>query len=87
MANTDTYSDFLADFTGKPKAELEPALGRKRYFTPAAAKDFGLIDKVITSGSGLQREKKDYEAQLQREQGATRSARGPAMAGRGGGDE
>ena len=60
--NTETYTDFLSTFTGKSKADLEPILGRKKYFTPHAAREFGLIDKVVESGAGLVREKKDYDA-------------------------
>ncbi len=37
-----------ADCTGQPLEKIEAALDRDNFMTPQAAKDFGLIDEVVT---------------------------------------
>jgi ATP-dependent Clp protease protease subunit len=61
--NTDTYVDFLTEFTGKEREEIYEDVGRTRWFTPKGAIEYGLIDKVVEQG--LNMEKKDYERMLQ----------------------
>jgi ATP-dependent Clp protease protease subunit len=83
--NTATYVEYLNEFTGKEKEVLMKDIARTRYFTPEAAIEYGIVDKVVNPQSGgLQMEKKDYEAML-KAAGGGGSAR-PAYAGRGGGD-
>ncbi len=85
--NTGTYLEYLGEFTGKPREELEKDIARTRYFTPQAAVEYGLIDKVVNSaagGLGAALEKKDYEAMLRAAGGGARP--GPAFARAGGGD-
>src|SRR5919199_543606 len=40
-------NEILAYHTGKPLEVIEAETERNRYFTPAEAKDFGLIDEVL----------------------------------------
>eukprot|EP00854_Cymbomonas_tetramitiformis_P012765 gene12765-15091_t len=61
--NTETYVDFLQEFTGKDREEVHKDVGRKRWFTPEKALEYGLIDKIVDKG--LEMEKKDYESMLQ----------------------
>lgn len=42
-----------AKHTGKPLEEIEHAMERDKYMTAEEAKDFGLIDEVVTSRPGL----------------------------------
>lgn len=59
-------------------------MARTRYFTPQAAIEYGLIDRVVnpqTGGLGAALEKRDYEGELKRSQAG--AGRGPqAYAGR-----
>lgn len=63
-SNTQTYVDFLHDFTGKEKEEIYKDVGRTRWFTPEAAKEYGLVDKIVNKIDSSVMEKKDYEQML-----------------------
>ncbi|HEY2521522.1 MAG TPA: ATP-dependent Clp protease proteolytic subunit, partial [Streptosporangiaceae bacterium] len=39
----------LARHTGRPEAEIERDIERDKFLSAAAAKDYGLIDEVLTS--------------------------------------
>jgi ATP-dependent Clp protease protease subunit len=41
-------NEILARHTGKPLQEIETEIERNRYFTAQEAKDFGLVDEVLT---------------------------------------
>jgi len=84
--NTGTYLEYLTEFTGKERSELEKDIARTNYFTPQQAVTYGLIDKVVNQAGGLGAalEKKDYEAMMKAQQGGGRP--GPAYAGSRGGD-
>ncbi len=84
--NTGTYVDYLSEFTGKEKEVLRKDIARTRYFTPAQAIEYGLADKVVNpqDARGML-ERKDYE-QMLKAAGGGQERRGPAFAGRGGGD-
>jgi ATP-dependent Clp protease protease subunit len=73
--NTDTYVDFLTDFTGKERDEIYQDVGRTRWFTPKAAIEYGLIDKVVEKGLTIS-EKKDYEQMLAQAQAQAAGAPG-----------
>jgi len=75
-----TYFGFMSEFTEKSDEEVRKDLSRTRYFTPQTAIEYGLIDKIITKGSGIM-ENKDYETMLKAQQ-ANQGGRGmPAAAG------
>jgi ATP-dependent protease ClpP protease subunit len=63
--NTTTYLEYLSEFTGKTKEDMEKEIERTHYFTPEKAIAYGLIDKVITPkvagglGMGAIMEKQD----------------------------
>jgi ATP-dependent Clp protease protease subunit len=44
----ERLEEIYADHTGKTKEEISNDLERDRFFTPAQAKDYGLIDRVVT---------------------------------------
>eukprot|EP01023_Acetabularia_acetabulum_P036184 TRINITY_DN3423_c0_g1_i3.p1 TRINITY_DN3423_c0_g1~~TRINITY_DN3423_c0_g1_i3.p1 ORF type:complete len:349 (+),score=52.42 TRINITY_DN3423_c0_g1_i3:37-1047(+) len=74
-SNTDTYVDFLHDFTGKEKEDLRHDIARNKYFTPEDALEYGLIDKVVKPSDRLAIEQKDYETQLRQSQAMQRGQR------------
>mmetsp|Transcript_11919 Transcript_11919/g.16155 ORF Transcript_11919/g.16155 Transcript_11919/m.16155 type:complete len:363 (-) Transcript_11919:332-1420(-) len=82
IANTDTYAGFLSEFTGKEKEQVMKDIGRKKWFTPEQAIEYGLIDKVVDN-QGLNMERKDYDMMLQAAQ--ARASGGPQAAQAGGG--
>jgi ATP-dependent Clp protease, protease subunit len=43
------FLELIAQHTGRPFEQIEHDADRDRYFTPAEAKEYGLIDEVITS--------------------------------------
>jgi ATP-dependent Clp protease protease subunit len=43
----ERLEEIYADHTGKPKEEISNDMERDRFFTPAQAKDYGLIDRVV----------------------------------------
>lgn len=63
-ANTETYVELMSKFTGKDASEVRKDIGRKRFFTPRSAIEYGLIDQVIDSTSGIKMDKKDYDRML-----------------------
>jgi len=71
--NTQTYVDFLTQFTGKKKEDVRKDVGRTRYFTPNEAIEYGLIDKVIKSGESAI-DAKDYEGMIAQQAAADRAA-------------
>jgi ATP-dependent Clp protease protease subunit len=44
----DRLNKIYAEHTGKSVGEIEPAMDRDRYMTPEEARQFGLIDEVVT---------------------------------------
>ena len=40
--------EIYAEHTGKPVEEISDALERDRFFTPTEAREFGLIDRIMT---------------------------------------
>ena len=52
-ANTDTYVEYLAQFTGKSKEVVMKDIERTFYFTPTTAVEYGLIDKARQGVAGL----------------------------------
>jgi len=44
--------EIYAEHTGKPKEQLSLDLERDRFFTPAEAAGYGLIDRVVVSRNG-----------------------------------
>jgi ATP-dependent Clp protease protease subunit len=77
--NTQTYVEFLSEFTGKDKEEVYKDVGRTKWFTPKDAIDYGLIDKVVDKG--LQMDNKDYEMMLATAQSRAAGGRMPSGAG------
>jgi ATP-dependent Clp protease protease subunit len=49
LALRDRLNRIYAHHTGKPIEEIVPAMDRDRYMTPEDARQFGLIDEVVTS--------------------------------------
>ncbi len=49
LALRDRLNKIYAHHTGKPIEEMVPAMDRDRYLTPDDARQFGLIDEVVTS--------------------------------------
>jgi ATP-dependent Clp protease protease subunit len=49
LALRDRLNRIYAHHTGKPIEEIVPAMDRDRYLTPDEARQFGLIDEVVTS--------------------------------------
>ena len=48
LAMRTRLDQLYAHHTGQSVAQIESALERDRYFSPEEAKEFGLIDKVVT---------------------------------------
>lgn len=46
--------DLYAEATGKDKKAIEKAIDRDNWMTPEEAKEFGLLDKIITSMKDLE---------------------------------
>ena len=44
----ERLEEIYADHTGKSKEQISNDLERDRFFTPAQAKDYGLIDRVVS---------------------------------------
>ena len=59
-ANAKVHANLLSKFTGKDKEEVLKDISRDRYFTPESAKDYGIIDSVI-SPRDLKIDRKDYD--------------------------
>jgi ATP-dependent Clp protease protease subunit len=53
LALRDRLNRIYAHHTGKPLEEIGPAMDRDRYMTPDEARQFGLIDEVVTSRPAL----------------------------------
>ncbi|MBM3580581.1 MAG: ATP-dependent Clp endopeptidase proteolytic subunit ClpP [Alphaproteobacteria bacterium] len=49
LALRDRLNRIYAHHTSKPLEEIGPAMDRDRYMTPDEARQFGLIDEVVTS--------------------------------------
>ena len=45
--------EIYAEHTGRPVDEVSDALERDRFFTPEEARDYGLVDRVMASRSGV----------------------------------
>jgi ATP-dependent Clp protease protease subunit len=52
LALRERIEEIYAEHTGKPKEEVSLDLERDRFFTPAEARDYGLIDRVIVDRNG-----------------------------------
>lgn len=50
-ANTETYVDYLTEFTGRTREDVTKLIARTTYFTPEDAIEYGLIDKVVNPKS------------------------------------
>ena len=48
MALRARLNEIYAGHTGRPLEEVETALERDRFYVPEEAKEFGLIDEVVT---------------------------------------
>ena len=48
LALRERLEEIYAEHTGKPKEQISNDLERDRFFTPLQAKDYGLIDRVVT---------------------------------------
>ena len=48
LSTRSRLNDLYAQHTGQPIAKIEDAMERDRFMTPEEAKDFGLIDAVVT---------------------------------------
>jgi ATP-dependent Clp protease protease subunit len=46
--NTSTYFQFMAHHTGKTEDQIRQDCRIDKYFSPEAAKEYGIIDQVIT---------------------------------------
>jgi ATP-dependent Clp protease, protease subunit len=46
--NTSTYFKFMAQHTGKTEDQIRQDCQIDKYFSPEAAKEYGIIDQVIT---------------------------------------
>ncbi|KAK9819673.1 hypothetical protein WJX72_000952 [[Myrmecia] bisecta] len=79
--NTQTYVDFLSTYTGKDKEQVRKDVGRNRYFTPAEAIEYGLVDRIVRPDDAVAIEQKNYELQLAQAQaqqrGGARAAAAP----------
>ena len=73
------YVDAISKYTGKPKDIVRKDVGRNRYFTPAQAIEYGLIDHEIKKKGTRVIEKRDYEGALQQSE-----ARNPRRGSEGG---
>jgi ATP-dependent Clp protease protease subunit len=51
-------NNIYVEHTGRPLAEVEAALERDRFMSPEEAKEFGLIDEVVTPRGKAEPEKK-----------------------------
>jgi len=47
LALRDRLEEIYAEHTGQPRERLRDDMDRDRFFTPAEAKDYGLIDQVV----------------------------------------
>lgn len=63
--NTQSYVDFLAQYTGREKEQVRKDIGRNRYFTPPQAIEYGLIDRIVQPEDAVAIEEKNYELLLQ----------------------
>lgn len=70
--NTQTYVDFLAQYTGRDKEEVRQDVGRNRYFTPPQAIEYGLIDRIVQPMDTVAIDEKDYEGMLRASQAQQR---------------
>ncbi|CAL5229134.1 g12405 [Coccomyxa viridis] len=66
--NTQTYVEFLSNYTGRDKEEVRKDVGRNRYFTPEQAIEYGLIDRIVQPQDAVAMDEKNYEAILQKSQ-------------------
>lgn len=73
--NTQTYVDFMSMFTGKDKETVRKDVGRNRYFTPAQAIDYGIIDRVVAPTDEVAIDARDYEGMLRASQSQQRGSR------------
>jgi ATP-dependent Clp protease protease subunit len=49
LRTRDQLIDIYADVTGKPRNEIETLIERDKWMSAQEAKDYGLIDKIVTS--------------------------------------
>lgn len=77
-ANTDTYVEFMAKFTGRDLDEVAKDCGRDKYFTPAAAIEYGIVDRIISPEEDVAMDAKDYEGALDMMRSQRSGARAPS---------
>eukprot|EP00891_Asterochloris_glomerata_P001819 jgi/Astpho2/1819/Aster-00352 len=70
--NTQMYVDFMSKYTGHSKEKMRKDIGRKRYFTPLQAIDYGIIDKIVQPMDQAIEINKDYGAVMARQQAQQR---------------
>lgn len=46
-SNTETYVEYMVEFTGKTREEVVRDIARTRYYTPEKAVEYGIIDKIV----------------------------------------
>jgi len=63
-ANTKTYIDLMAQYTGHPREKIKADISRVNYFDAERAMKYGLIDKVVGVGSKMIGEAKNYDAAM-----------------------
>ncbi|RMZ52042.1 hypothetical protein APUTEX25_001236 [Auxenochlorella protothecoides] len=82
-ANTQVFVDFMTAATGKDAATVRKDIGRNRYFTPEAAIEYGLIDRVVQPSEAVQIERRNYELEMRSHQAARRAAQAGRQSGPG----
>lgn len=78
---TNTYIDFMTQFTERDREIVEKESGRNLHLTPVQAMELGVIDRIITPKDNMIMER-DYDTMLAQSQAMQRSMGG----GGGGGD-
>lgn len=75
QACTDTYVQFMSDFTGRDLETVRKESGRDKYYTPEQAIEYGLIDKVVETQDSMMLER-DYDRMLAESQAMQRQMGG-----------
>ncbi len=72
LALRSRLNDILARHTGQPVAVIEDAVERDRFYSPEEAKEFGLIDEVVSERPEMPGEKTDSDKKRRNGKGAQR---------------
>ena len=65
-------NDILARHTGQPVSAIEDAVERDRFYSPVEAKEFGLIDEVVSERPETPEDKSDNGKKRRNNKGAQR---------------